>query len=507
MSIDSLQSPEASSARRHAAVAELEGLIQSHAAARHWASMAETAAVILQLEPDHQGALYAHAAALISQKEITFRAKARESLERLMTLNPRHYEAAFALADVYLAIGPYESAKPLLSRLLKELPANTRVQALVGDLNARLAEALMVPEKVEAGAAPRGRRVNRARYPDHVSDFDDLRAAVKKHVIGASEPADRFLAPDARGFTMGSCFAGRIARELDRLGQPTLFLQLAETVNTTHANLEFLRWLSKEDDGSCAAYFERELQQRGHTRESVRESLSRAHFVVYTLGVAPAFFHRETGKFRPHEPQDFKQFEFLRDYVYRTTTVEENVANLRAIRELLRKAQTHREARAERVARAVHGDLRDGIGDRGGLHFEVDASSRRARIPQGPRRGGDLLALVRDRALALRPHRPHLRHRRRQQPSRFRCAGDDDRRALHRTFQACFAASSDRRIAGTVARGPWSVMGRTMRALHLILAVFLALAASWAGVATATPLTTNASDIWWDPNESGGASM
>jgi hypothetical protein len=227
----------------------------------------------------------------------------------------------------------------LLSRLLKELPGNTRVQALVGDLNARLAEALMVPEKVEAGAAPRGRRVNRARYPDHVSDFDDLRAAVKKHVIGASEPADRFLAPDARGFTMGSCFAGRIARELDRLGQPTLFLQLAETVNTTHANLEFLRWLSKEDDGSCAAYFERELQQRGHTRESVRESLSRADFVVYTLGVAPAFFHRETGKFRPHEPQDFKQFEFLRDYVYRTTTVEENAANLRAIRELLRKAQ------------------------------------------------------------------------------------------------------------------------------------------------------------------------
>lgn len=339
MSIDSLHAPEASSARRRAAIEELAALIQSHIAAQRWAGVSETAAVLLQLDPDNQEALYAHAAALITQKEITFRAAARDSLERLMTLNPRHYDGAFALADVYLAIGPYESAKALLSRLLKELPGNQRVNALVGDLNSRLAEALMVPEKAEPGAAPRGRRVNRARYPDHVSAFDDLRAAVKKHVIGASEPADRFLATDARGFTMGSCFAGRIARELQRLGQPTLFLQLAETVNTTHANLELLRWLSKEDDGSCAPYFERELQQRGHTRESVREALSQAQFVVYTLGVAPAFFHRETGKFRPHEPQDFKQFEFLRDYVYRTTTVDENVANLRAIRALLRKAQ------------------------------------------------------------------------------------------------------------------------------------------------------------------------
>ena len=338
MSIDSLQSPGTSS-RRRAAVEELEALARSHADARRWPAVVETAAVILQLEPDNQDALYAHAVGLISQKEISLRAQARASLERLMAVNPRHYDGAFALADVYLAIGPYESAKPLLSRLLAELPGNARVKALIGDLNSRLAEALMVPEKVEQGATPRGRRVNRARYPDHVSAFDDLRTAVKKHVIGPSEPADRFLAPEARGFTMGSCFAGRIARELQRLGQPTLFLQLAETVNTTHANLEFLRWLANEDDGSCAAYFERELQQRGHTRESVREALSQAQFVVYTLGVAPAFFHRETGRFRPHEPQDFKQFEFLRDYVYRTTTVEENVANLRAIRGLLRKAQ------------------------------------------------------------------------------------------------------------------------------------------------------------------------
>jgi tetratricopeptide (TPR) repeat protein len=339
MSIDTLQALEPSAARRRAAVEELGALAQSQAAKRQWPAAAETAAVILQLEPDNQDALYAHAVALISQKEISLRARARDSLERLMAVNPRHYDGAFTLADVYLAIGPLESAKSLLARLLKELPGNPRVPALVGDLNSRLAEALMVPRRRQQGAQPRARRVNRARYPDHVSAFDDLRSAVKKHVIGASDPADRFLAPDARGFTMGSCFAGRIARELDRLGQPTLFLQLAETVNTTHANLEFLRWLSNEDDGSCAAYFEAELAQRGHTRQSVRESLSRAQFVVYTLGVAPAFFHRETGKFRPHQPQDFKQFEFLRDYVYRTTTVEENVANLRAIRELLRKAQ------------------------------------------------------------------------------------------------------------------------------------------------------------------------
>jgi tetratricopeptide (TPR) repeat protein len=336
MSIEAVQPTEAPASRRQAAIDELSDLAQGHIEAGRWAEVAEAAAVILQLDPNHQFALYNYALALVNQKEIPLRAKAREILERLMVLNPRHYDGAFALAFVYLAIGPLESARELLTRLIKELPDHLQVHALVGEVNARLAEALMVPEVVAPGAAPRGRRVNRARYPDHVSAFDDLRSAVKTYLIGSSAPARTFLGPGARGFTMGSCFAGRIARELERLGQPTLFLQLAETVNTTHANLELLRWLTGNDDGSFQAYLKQELEQRGQTREGVLQALAQAQFIVYTLGVAPAFFHRETGKFRPHEPQDFKQFEFLRDYVYRTTSVEENVANLRAIRELLR---------------------------------------------------------------------------------------------------------------------------------------------------------------------------
>jgi hypothetical protein len=331
--------PDMSPDSRQPAVDEVLALARSQAMAARWVEVVASSGVILQLHPDHEEALFMQALGLMAQKEITLRAQARTCLERLVELNPRHYEGALKLASVYLAIGPYESARALLTRLAQELPANPTVQSLVAELNARLVEGVMVPEKVERGESPRARRVNRARYPDHVSAFDDLREAVKRHVIGATEPAERFLSTQARGFTMGSCFAGRIARELQRLGQPTHFLQLAETVNTTAANLEFLRWVMKEDDGSCAEYFESDPSVRRDGREALREALERADFVIYTLGVAPAFFHRDTGRFRPHEPQDFKQFEFLRDHVYRTTTVEENVSNLRAIRELLRKAQ------------------------------------------------------------------------------------------------------------------------------------------------------------------------
>jgi len=341
MSSEFSPTAEIAAAQRQQTLGALDSMLSQQLAGRRMQDAVDVANVMLQLDPRSQAALYGKALALIHLKEVALRAQAREALERLLEIDPAHFKGGLQLLNVYLAIGPLASAPALLARLLSQRPADPQLHALQKELTSRTAESVVVEEPAPAGegAPRRKRRIDRARYPETVEAFDDLRAAVKRYVIGPGEPADHFLADNACGFTMGSCFAARIARELSRLGQPTLHMQLAETVNTTFANLEFLRWLMGEDDGAYRDFFEREVAMRKVQKEDMLRSLATADFVIYTLGVAPAFFSRASGRFAPHEAEDFRQFEFLAEHHYRTSTLEENLANLREIHALLRKAR------------------------------------------------------------------------------------------------------------------------------------------------------------------------
>ena len=305
---------------------------------------------VLVLHPNNLDALYLKAQALVGQKEIRERAQAREILELILKLKPDHVEAAALLASVYLAIGPVEKSKPLLESLLAQQPGNQNLQGMYRDLQGRMTQEVTVeeteagqPEAITDGVAgeiakpgKRVRKIQRARYPGDVTAFDDLKGSIKEYVLAGAYGGAPFLGEGARGFTMGSCFAGRIARELQRLGQNTFHMQLAETVNTTFSNLEFMRWLTGSPDVAQAAYFEGEMRARNSSREQVLDFLKQADFLVYTLGVAPAFFNRQTGAFSAHSTSDFKQFEFLRDHEYRTSSVGENSANLEQILALAR---------------------------------------------------------------------------------------------------------------------------------------------------------------------------
>jgi tetratricopeptide (TPR) repeat protein len=308
---------------------------------------------VLTLHPDNQDAMNWKSQALIMLKEIPERAKARDILERLVEINPGHLEGMVNLATIYLTIGPISKAPAMVDRLLSMQPNDPLFKSMKMEAQGRLAEEVTVEEREPAKPAAAGdggaegeaaqeprtrmRKIQRARYPADVTDFDDLKGAIKKHVLAGEYGGAPFLGQGSRGFTMGSCFAGRIGRELQRLGWDTFHMQLAETVNTTYANLAFMRWIAGDAGLAEAAYFDQEVRKGGFTREKVVESLKAADFLVYTLGVAPAFFHKETGAFTLHSTSDFKQFEFLRDYAYRTTTTGENVANLEKILGLARE--------------------------------------------------------------------------------------------------------------------------------------------------------------------------
>lgn len=343
---------------RPSPMAELESRVRSGAVAalqtllslqflmlqskRHDESIKAGEAALL-LQPDNVDALYWKALALIAKKEIAERAQARTALERVLSIKPDHVAAMGTLASVYMAIGPFESAQPLLSRLLELNPADATALAMQRELQGRLVQdvELVSPPAVdsEGGSRPAGarRKIKRSRFPVQVSELQDFHAAVTSHLLSPIADVKPFIHSRSRAFTMGSCFAGRIGRELKRLGLDATHMQLAETVNTTFANLEFMKWVCDSGPVANAAYFDQEMTGRGLNKASLREIVAKADFLVYTLGVAPAFFNKQTGCFAPHSADDFKQFDFLRDHEYRTSTVNENLENLRQILQLVRE--------------------------------------------------------------------------------------------------------------------------------------------------------------------------
>ena len=69
------------------------------------------------------------------------------------------------------------------------------------------------------------------------------------------------------------------------------------------------------------------------------KAITDSDIIVFTMGVSPTFFHRESGQhILPKGTND--ALALIRNHDFRTTTVAENVANLRAIRSILHNANS-----------------------------------------------------------------------------------------------------------------------------------------------------------------------
>lgn len=166
------------------------------------------------------------------------------------------------------------------------------------------------------------------RYPetkDFVGDFDRL---IKDHIAVNLNSEPKFLSKKTRFFTMGSCFARNLAKSLDKSGYPARHMEISEYINTTFANRVFVDWLSgAEIDG---AFGERiaELLPEGWSKDGTLQIIKDADVFILTLGVAPAFFDRVTGDFVLPRPSALNSRVLAEKYLYRTTTVKENVDNV-----------------------------------------------------------------------------------------------------------------------------------------------------------------------------------
>src|SRR5262249_44202174 len=166
------------------------------------------------------------------------------------------------------------------------------------------------------------------RYPETKEFLGDLQKLIKGHIAVDLNSAPKFISKSTKFFTMGSCFARNLAGSLIKSGYSAHHMEISEYINTTFANRVFVDWLS--DTEIDAAIRERivELLPAGWSKDNTLQIIRGSDVFILTLGVAPAFFDRATGEFVLPRPSALNSRVLAEKYLFRTTSVQENVDNV-----------------------------------------------------------------------------------------------------------------------------------------------------------------------------------
>jgi len=180
--------------------------------------------------------------------------------------------------------------------------------------------------KATSGTAKDSKKVG--RYPE-TSDFTgDLRKLIRNHIAVNLNSAPKFIEKNTRFFTMGSCFARNLSKNLIESGYTSHHMEISEYINTTFANRVFVDWLRDADiDEAIKGRFV-ELLPPGWSKDNTLQAIKSSDVFILTLGVAPAFFDRDTGSFVLPRPTALNSRALAEKYLYRTTSVQENVDNV-----------------------------------------------------------------------------------------------------------------------------------------------------------------------------------
>ena len=171
-------------------------------------------------------------------------------------------------------------------------------------------------------------------WPWKSSAFEDLGWLIRRYLL-AGYPRDFTVAPGDAFMTLGSCFAVNLGVHLGEAGYRVHAEAIGEEVNSTYANRYLLEWIK---DGPVDEVTTTIDATYGPVmRERLRKAVAASDVFVLTLGLAPCFFHRDTGEFvlslaRSSTGRDHLQ----RVHVMRTTSVAENVENIGRIIDAIR---------------------------------------------------------------------------------------------------------------------------------------------------------------------------
>jgi tetratricopeptide (TPR) repeat protein len=194
-------------------------------------------------------------------------------------------------------------------------------------------------EQTTSKAANDKRKIG--RYPE-TSDFSgDLQKLVRDHIAVNLNSEPKFINRNTRFFMMGSCFARNLSRSLNDSGYVSHHMEISEYINTTFANRVFVDWLSDGDIGDAVRRRIVELLPSRWSKESTLQIIKNSDVFILTLGVAAAFFDRETGDFVLPRPSALNSRALAEKYLFRTTSVKDNVENVIYLIEFIRNISPH----------------------------------------------------------------------------------------------------------------------------------------------------------------------
>lgn len=180
-------------------------------------------------------------------------------------------------------------------------------------------------------------------FPRDPEAFErDLGTVIRESILTGHRPRQPPLTADDTVITLGSCFARNLRKALSEAGLEASTVVVPSGLNTTFALLDFVSWTVTGTETGRAFRYDRggdgviRQWKPPAERERYLRALREAGALVFTVGLAEVWQDRETGAVFwqgvPEQIFDAGRHEF------RLSTVEENVANLEALVELVRAA-------------------------------------------------------------------------------------------------------------------------------------------------------------------------
>ncbi|MGJ4963777.1 GSCFA domain-containing protein [Bradyrhizobium sp. HKCCYLRH2060] len=254
------------------------------------------------------------------------------SMELFRKLAAASNEAAdyFSLSEILTQNNEFEEAVAALEKAIKLNPAYDN------PLNRETLELSRTNAKKGKVKDAKAGRAKVGRYPETKDFLGDLQTLITSHIAVNLAAAPKFLDKSTRFFTMGSCFARNLSKSLNDSGYNSHHMEISEYINTTFANRVFVDWLR-------GAKIDPEIRERivellppGSSPENTLAVIKQADVFILTLGVAAAFFDRETGAFVLPRPTALNSRALAEKYKFRTASVQENVDNVLYLIEFIR---------------------------------------------------------------------------------------------------------------------------------------------------------------------------
>jgi tetratricopeptide (TPR) repeat protein len=113
-----------------------------------------------------------------------------------------------------------------------------------------------------------------ARWPKSAEELSDLKTAIRKFIFSGSVPPQFMFSKQDNIVTLGSCFAENVARSLRANGVDAYNITIGEAINSTYANLAYMKRVAGELDDQVTEMI-RGLLGRDPASDRGRSAMSR----------------------------------------------------------------------------------------------------------------------------------------------------------------------------------------------------------------------------------------